>query len=400
MGDAATWTSDELTRRTASGRSARVGIILAMSSTPPPLPPAPAAAPARGFARAWSWRRLRTLLLIVFFTSLPLSVPWTGSYGLLLSRLLIIGLLLLLVFALFERHPARLPGWLERWVLQVAGVAIAVPFAVAIAYMFTSFGYTTSFAHDRERQSGFAMFLAVSLLVAPWSALAALFRQVTGEARHRELAFALERSQLERQALDARLRVLQGQVEPHFLFNTLANVRELVESGSPQAGVVLESLIAYLRAAVPRLGAAEDATLARELELVRAYLEVMQMRIPDRLSFLVAADPALESLPFPAMALLTLVENAVRHGIAPAEAGGRIEVRVTREGERLRAQVLDTGAGLRAGQGDAGGGTGLANLRERLRLLHGDAAAVTLSPVSPRGVSAELVLPLPQGRPA
>jgi LytS/YehU family sensor histidine kinase len=119
----------------------------------------------------------------------------------------------------------------------------------------------------------------------------------------------------------------------------------------------------------------------------------MQMRIPDRLSFLVNADPSLEPLPFPAMALLTLVENAVRHGIDPAEEGGRIEVRVSREGERLRAQVLDTGVGLGRGQ-NPGGGTGLANLRERLALLYGDAATVVLSPVSPRGASAELVVPV------
>ncbi len=374
-------------------------MISAMSSIPPPLPQAQSAEPLRGFARAWSWPRLRTLLLVAFFTSLPMCISWRGGYGLLMARLLITGLLLLLVFAVFERHPARLPAWLQRWVLQVAGVALAVPFAVIFAYLCTSFGYSTSFAHDTGRQMGFAMVLAAGLLVAPWAALAALFRQVTGEARNRELAFALERSQLERQALDARLRVLQGQVEPHFLFNTLANVRELVESGSPQAGAVLESLIAYLRAAVPRLGASGDGTLAQELELVRAYLEVMQMRIPDRLSFLVNADPALEALPFPAMALLTLVENAVRHGIDPREEGGRIEVRVTREGERLRAQVLDTGAGLGTGHAP-GGGTGLANLRERLRLLHGEAASVTLSPLSPHGVSAELLLPLPQARAA
>jgi hypothetical protein len=382
-----------MARRTAAVDGARAGIILAMSSTPPPLPTTPAATPARGLARAWGWRRLRALLLVAFFTSLPICISWRGGYWLLLSRLLIAGLLLLLVFAVFERHPAKLPSWLERWMLQVGGVAIAVIPSVAFAYMLTSFGYASSFAHDTSRQMGFAMIVAASLIVAPWAALAALFRQVTGEVRNRELAFALERSQLEGQALDARLRVLQGQVEPHFLFNTLANVRELVDSGSPQASAVLESLIAYLRAAVPRLGAANEATLAQELELVRAYLAVMQMRIPDRLSFLVNADPSLEPLPFPAMALLTLVENAVRHGIDRAEEGGRIEVRVSREGERLRAQVLDTGVGLGRGQ-NPGGGTGLANLRERLALLYGDAATVVLSPVSPRGASAELVVPV------
>ena len=362
------------------------------SPAPPPLPPP---SPPRGFARAWSWRRLRTLLLAAFLTSLPLAAAWSGSYRVLLARLLIAGLLLLLVFAIFERHPARLPAWLERWMLQIAAVAFAVPFVVGVAYMFTSWGYTTPFGHDVKRQMGYAMIVGASLLVAPWVALAALFRQVTGEARHRELAFALERSQLERQALDARVAVLRRQVEPHFLFNTLANVRELVESGSPQASEVLASLIAYLRAAVPRLDS-ETATLGQELELVRAYLEVMQMRIPDRLQFLVQADSALHEQPFPAMALLTLVENAVRHGVDPREEGGRIEVRVQREGARLRAQVLDTGMGLRAGF-EHGSGTGLANLRERLRLLYGKAASLALVPLSPHGTSAEILVPLDSG---
>ena len=363
-----------------------------MSSTsaqasPPPLP-------ARGFARAWGWRRLRTLVIGALLLSLPMLGAWTGSYLLLLARLLIAGLVLLIVFAVLERHPARLPPWLERWLLQVVGVALAVPFAVILAYLLTSFGYSTSFWHDSGRQAGFAMVFFAVLLAAPWIALASLFRQVSGEARNRELAFALERSQLEGQALDARLRVLQGQVEPHFLFNTLANVRELVESGSPQASAVLASLIAYLRAAVPRLGAGGESTLGQELQLVRAYLDVMQMRIPDRLSFLVYADPELEALPFPTMALLTLVENAVRHGIDPGEEGGRIEVRATRAGGELRLQVLDTGVGLRPSH-EAGTGTGLANLRERLRLLYAGNARLGLAPVSPHGTSAELAIPLP-----
>ncbi len=126
------------------------------------------------------------------------------------------------------------------------------------------------------------------MLFAPWIALAAMVRQRDAFARDQALAFELERSELERQALDARLRLLQAQVEPHFLFNTLANVQALVDAGSPQASTVLESLIAYLRAAVPRLH--EPATtLGQELQLVRAYLELMQMRMPDRLQFTLAA---------------------------------------------------------------------------------------------------------------
>jgi signal transduction histidine kinase len=338
------------------------------------------------------WRRLGYALLFALLVSLPLNVPWTGSYLVLLVRLLIASIALLLVFGLFERWPAQAPPWLERWALQVLGVALAVPFAVMLAYLLTSAGYETSFWRDKQRLNGFGMILGAMFLLAPWAAMLGLLRQVTGRARNRALAFELERSELERQALDARMRVLQAQVEPHFLFNTLANVRELVDSGSPQASAVLGHLIAYLRAAVPRLQGT-SATLGNEVDLVRAYLELMQMRMPDRLQFLLHADEAALSLPFPAMALLTLVENAVRHGIDPSEVGGRIEVRVSVHDGHCRAQVIDTGIGLRESNA-TGTGTGLANLRERMKLIHGDRAAVRLSPVSPHGTSAELEFPV------
>ena len=121
--------------------------------------------------------------------------------------------------------------------------------------------------------------------------MSALYRHISGEVQRQALAFDLQRSEYERNALDARLRLLQAQVEPHFLFNTLANVRELVDAGSPQASAVLGSLIAYLRAAVPRLHGIGDHA-GQEIELVRAYLEVMHMRMPDRLQFSLHADEA------------------------------------------------------------------------------------------------------------
>ena len=123
-----------------------------------------------------------------------------------------------------------------------------------------------------------------------------------------------------REALDTRLKLLQAQIEPHFLFNTLANVQALVESGSPQAAPVLKSLIAYLRAAMPRLHA-EAATLANEIALVRSYLELMQMRMPDRLTFSIDVPADIAAREFLPMSVLTLVENAIRHGIDPGENG-------------------------------------------------------------------------------
>jgi LytS/YehU family sensor histidine kinase len=190
--------------------------------------------------------------------------------------------------------------------------------------------------------------------------------------------------------LDARFRLLQAQVEPHFLFNTLANVQALVEAGAPQAANVLRSLIAYLRAAVPRIH--EPATtVAQELQLVRAYLDVMHMRMPDRLSFRIQVDENMQALQCPPMTLLTLVENAVRHGIDPSESGGSIDIHVQLRAARCLMRVTDTGVGLQSMS--RGLGTGLAALRERLLLAFGGDAQLDLIDIAPHGVRAELSFP-------
>jgi signal transduction histidine kinase len=353
---------------------------------------APAAAPRkpRGLARVLAWRRLRVVLITSLALSILLLPGWQASWGVLFVRMVFVGCIQLLVFGLLERRPARLPRWLARWALQVAGVALVVPFAVAIVYSLTTFGDAVHWTHDEDRMGGFGLITGVGILLTPWIAMSALYRHISGEAQRQALAFDLERSEYERNALDARLRLLQAQVEPHFLFNTLANVRELVDSGSPQASAVLDSLIAYLRAAVPRLH--EPATtMAQELELVRAYLEVMHMRMPDRLQFTLHVDDEALALSCPSMTLLTLVENAVRHGVDPSEEGGRIEVNVRVHGGRCRAQVIDTGAGMPLA--GAGQGTGLSNLRERLQLAFGSEAQLRLSALQPRGVCAEIEFP-------
>jgi LytS/YehU family sensor histidine kinase len=231
---------------------------------------------------------------------------------------------------------------------------------------------------------------SAALLVAPWTAVATVVRQKEAFARNQKLTFALERSELERQALDARLHLLQAQVAPHFLFNTLANVQALVDAGSPHASAVLRSLTAYLRAAVPLLHESA-ATIERELQLVRPYLELMQMRMPDRLQYAMNVDPSALKVRCPPTTLLTLVENAVRHGIDPSEEGGRIDVDIGRRGERCVVRVTDTGAGLH--QSASGLGTGLTTLRERLHLIFGDAAHLRLTPNSPRGAVVEIDMP-------
>jgi hypothetical protein len=355
-----------------------------------PLPP------SNWFPRLLGWRRVCVVAAACVLLSLPIMVNWQSSYGLLLLRLLLVGLVELLVFGLFERWPRRLPSWLARWTLQVLAVALTIPVVVALVYAATTWGEPLPWFHNKARLGGYGMITVVGLLFAPWIAISALLRQIRGEAQQQALAFALERSQFERDALDARLRLLQAQVEPHFLFNTLANVRELVDSGSAQASAVLGSLIAYLRAAVPRLHQT-TSTLGQEMDLVRAYLEVMQMRLPDRMQFALHADDAVLAMACPPLTVLTLVENAVRHGIDPSEQGGRIDVRVRLRDGRCQVQVDDTGAGLR-GPGD-GLGTGLNTLRERLQLAFAGDATLTLSPLQPRGASAEVEFPARRSAP-
>ncbi len=337
-----------------------------------------------------SWRRLLTFAVTCLLMSILLFPIWEASYALLLGRLLIIGFGALLAFGAFERWPARLPSWLARWMLQLLSVALAVVPCVMLAYSLTTIGLDPPWWKHGDRLAGFGVLTALSLLVAPWMAISALMHQIRGESQRQALQFELERSELERKAVSARLRLLQAQVEPHFLFNTLANVRELVDSRSPQASAVLGSLIAYLRAAVPRLHE-PSTTLRQELELVRSYLEVMHMRMPDRMRFALHVEPAALECSCPPSAILTLVENAVRHGVDPSERGGEIEVRAEVRTGRCRVVVADTGVGLRLARD--GLGTGLSTLRERLQLAFGGDAQLRLVANEPRGARAELDFP-------
>jgi hypothetical protein len=344
----------------------------------------------RGLALMFGRRRVLTTLAISVFFGLMLGPHWKSGVVSALERTVLLGFTAMTVFGVFEQWPRRLPPALPRWMLQVVAVAVAIPPSTAIIYWLSTPEGAPPFYEVKERMEGFGTLVGIGLFIAPWVALGALVRQKEAFARHQALAFELERSELGRQALDARLRLLQAQVAPHFLFNTLANVQALVDAGSPQASDVLRSLIAYLRAAVPRLNE-PVTTLGQELELVRAYLELMHMRMPDRLRFALHVDDAARALRCPPMTLLTLVENAVRHGIDPSEEGGAIDIHVERRGDRCVVRVLDTGAGLRPAGG--GLGTGLATLRERLQLAFGGDAQLRVSARAPRGVAAELDFP-------
>jgi hypothetical protein len=331
-------------------------------------------------------RRVAVALAIAVGVALLLLLLWKSPKSALLFRTITLGLAATAVFSFFEAWPRRLPRGYERWILQVAAVGAAMPLTLFVMHRQATFPGAPAFFEDHD----WMLVGAAALLVAPWTAVATVVRQKEAFARNQELTFALERSELERQALDARLHVLQAQVAPHFLFNTLANVQALVDAGSPHASAVLRSLTAYLRAAVPLLHE-PVVTIERELQLVRPYLELMQMRMPDRLHYAMHVDPAALEAPCPPTTVLTLVENAVRHGIDPSEDGGRIDIAIERLAGRCVVRVTDTGAGLHPSTNSLG--TGLTTLRERLQLLFGGAAQLRLSAGTTGGVVVEVDMP-------
>ncbi len=205
---------------------------------------------------------------------------------------------------------------------------------------------------------------------------------------------ALAEAQAQRREAELRLSVLAAQVEPHFLFNTLAGVRSAISSDPARASEMIDHLVDYLRAAIPRLrsdGSAQ-ATVGAQFDIVRAYLGLMAARMP-RLQFSVQADTGLLTAHCPPLMLISLAENAVKHGVEMKIGPARIDVRAERsEDGRLALTVADDGAGF--GASAAGSGLGLTNLRERLAQLYGDRASLVLKARPQGGVAATLTLPL------
>jgi signal transduction histidine kinase len=192
---------------------------------------------------------------------------------------------------------------------------------------------------------------------------------------------------------EARLRALQAQIEPHFLYNTLANVVSLIETQPARARRMLERFIDYLRASLSA-SRAEHASVGGELDLASAYLDVLGVRMEQRLRWRFELDPAVASLPMAPMLLQPLVENAIMHGIEPKVEGGEIVVRARLDDGMLCIEVADTGLGLRMAPPRPGGGVGLSNLRERLQQLYGSGAGLQLIENPADGVTARLLLPL------
>ena len=249
--------------------------------------------------------------------------------------------------------------------------------------------------------------LAPLLPFAVFVALLMFVLLVTGERRAATDTLAARQAEQIASAgqllAEARLRALQAQIEPHFLYNTLANVVGMIETEPVQARRMLERFIDYLRASLAA-SRADNATLGAELAMAGAYLDVLAVRMGARLRYRFDIGDGCRELPIAPMLLQPVIENAVTHGLEPKIEGGEIVVRAQCQNARLCVEVSDTGAGLAGSASGAspvttpkpGGGVGLANLRARLRSLYGADAQVQLIENQPCGITVRLLLPLPE----
>lgn len=217
-------------------------------------------------------------------------------------------------------------------------------------------------------------------------------RERLAEAREEVARLQAERMTRQRELLETELKLLQAQIEPHFLFNTLSNIVGLVRSNPDAAEKALLNLSTLLRSSLRRTRA-DSVSLGEELDIVRAYLEIQAIRMKNRFEYRIdLSDQALRDWPLPPLIIQPLVENAVCHGIDPAEPGGCVSVSACQEGSDLCIVIADTGVGVGHGSG-SGEGTGLNNVRNRLRGLFGAGASLKIFDNEPSGVRVEIRIP-------
>jgi sensor histidine kinase YesM len=245
--------------------------------------------------------------------------------------------------------------------------------------------------------------LAPLLPFAAFVAFVMFLVLMAGERRSKADALAARQSEQIANAgqllAEVRLRALQAQIEPHFLYNTLANVVGLIDTQPAQAKRMLERFIDFLRASLDA-SRADAATLGAELDMAAAYLDVLAVRMGERLRYRFEVADGCRALRIAPMLLQPVIENAVAHGLEPKVEGGEIIVRAAVQNEQLTIEVIDSGAGLGTAPPKPGGGVGLSNLRARLRSIYGGAAQVQLLENESSGITVRLVLPLKEPLPS
>jgi hypothetical protein len=246
--------------------------------------------------------------------------------------------------------------------------------------------------YHKQASTWFTSFVTL-LLLALFGTKALVGGKKRAEAEAQTATAAAERESMQRQLSEAKMQMMQAQVEPHFLFNTLASVEHLIETDPPRASAMQRSLIKYLRAVLPQMRESSlMSNLGQEADMVAAYLALLKMRMEERLTIDFDIPDGLRTACFPPMMLQSTVENAIKHGLEGKPEGGTLKVRAEVAHSKLRVTVSDDGLGFGA-KPSTGTGLGLTNIRERLKLLHGDKASLNIEPNFPSGVIAIIEVP-------
>jgi signal transduction histidine kinase len=342
-----------------------------------------------GMKRHWkTWLAVYLLGVTAGAIALQTFVPKVGlARSFLVMAILCAGLVGTVASAWFGYQKYTGPRGVRNYVIFVVSIFAGGLAGMVVESIGTGAPFTDLDTHKLGLIFGIVTAVGAVLMLAIAGIAHARIRQVARQMG--VLQAEADRERVARQGVQAELKLLQAQVEPHFLFNTLANLRVLVQTQSPHALPMLDHLIHYLRTALPQIRA-ESSTVGREVELARAYLEILRIRMGGALEIATELPPDLATIAFPPLMLLTLVENAIKHGIAPV-GRGRIELRAAREGGRLLMRVEDDGRGLAE---PIGQGVGLGNVRERLRAIHGASARLDLSGRAGGGTVATIEVPL------
>ncbi|MCS0583721.1 histidine kinase [Massilia pinisoli] len=247
-------------------------------------------------------------------------------------------------------------------------------------------------SYHKQASTWFTSFVWL-LILALFGTKALVGGKKRAEAEMQSATAAAERESMQRQLSEAKMQAMQAQVEPHFLFNTLASVEHLIETNPPRASAMQRTLIQYLRAVLPQMRDNNLVTnLGREVDMVKSYLDLLKMRMEERLTVELQVPEGLRSAAFPPMMLQSMVENAIKHGLECKPEGGHLAVTAEVVDSKLRVTVADDGVGFGV-MPSKGTGLGLSNIRERLKLLHGEAGQLHIAANSPSGVIATIEVP-------
>lgn len=341
----------------------------------------------RGFAAGAGWVAVFSALGLLARAVLAPAMGWVSS--IVCANFMGFAIMFLAFSAWFDYR--RLAGKTVRMLGTVIVTAVLGTLVSTCIFLWSGQPGATLYAHMLRMLS----LMSIGMLAVLMPTLAvSMLRNRHYDTIHARLQQQAEQERLARELSESQLRLLRAQIEPHFLFNTLGAVQQLAQHGAPRAAELTASLIDFLRGSMRDMRS-EHVTLAAEFGVVESYLKVMQTRMGERLRYTVALPRALEQVQVPSMIVLTLAENAIKHGIEPALRGGEMAVSAEASGDAVTIRVHDSGVGMSSIDDSAcAAGTGLDNIRRRLALAYGSAAGLALRGGEPTGLAADITIPL------